>query len=87
MGVYEIIEAMEKTLLNIQWYFNRDYSDAVKLREIEYRLGIIYGYGKVLESIHSESFWKFHEKNIDTIKEYEDFCRKTVRKYREDIYQ
>lgn len=79
----EIINDMEKALKNIKSYYeDKSFPDIVKLREIEYRLGVIYGYGKILERIDNENFWKFHTDHIGELKEYESFCRKVVSKYR-----
>ena len=80
----EIVNAMEKCVANIKSYYDYDYPDIVKLREIEYRLGVWYGYGKVLEKIDKDKYWAIHEKHWDDMKRYEGYCRKVVREIREN---
>lgn len=83
MDEKKILNAMEKALLHIDWYYSHNYSDVIKLKEVQYGLGVIYGYGEILREINYDSLLKFHEEHINDIKEYYGFCRKITKKYME----
>lgn len=77
--VEEIVNAMEKCVEHIKSYYEcNSYCDLIKLREIEYRLGIYYAYGKILEKLDNNKYWEINGKYWDNIKEYSAFCRKVV---------
>lgn len=78
-----IIQAMEKCIGNAVYYLKADYADVIKLREIEYRMGIWYAYGKVLEELDKDKYWDMQQKYLNDVKECEGRCRKIVRDIKE----